>query len=80
MGRRGAYREILQAIDILIENRISPRIQVFVNKADIDELPFVEKLILENNLPEQCAAFGGEFTCFVDYVEYLLNQYCEGKA
>ncbi len=64
-GRKGAYREILQAIDILIENKISPRIQVFVNKANIDELPLVEKLILENNLPERCAAFGGEFTCFV---------------
>lgn len=64
-GRKGAYREILQAIDILIENQIAPRIQVFVNKANIDELPLVEKLILENHLPERCAAFGGEFTCFV---------------
>jgi len=64
-GRKGAYREILQAIDILIENRISPRIQVFVNKENIAELPLVEELILEKNLPKRCAAFGGVFTCFV---------------
>ncbi len=64
-GRKGAYREILQAIDILIENKIFPRIQVFVNKDNIGELPLVEKLILEEHLPERCAAFGGEFTCFV---------------
>ncbi len=64
-GRKGAYQEILRAIDILTENHISPRIQVFVNKDNIGELPFVEQLILENRLSERCAAFGGEFTCFV---------------
>lgn len=64
-GRTGAYREILHAADILLENKISPRIQVFVNKDNIDELSLVEALILENRLPERCAAFGGEFSCFV---------------
>ncbi len=65
MGRKGAYWEILQAIDILIENKISPRIQVFVNKNNIDELPLIEKLMLENRLSERCIDFGGEFACFV---------------
>ena len=64
-GRKGAYREILQAIDILTENKISPRIQVFINNDNIDELPHIEKLILENRLPERCADFNGEFACFV---------------
>lgn len=64
-GRKHAYQEILRAIDILIENQISPRIQVFVNKDNIDELPLIEKLIRENYLPKRCATFGGEFTCFV---------------
>lgn len=64
-GRKGAYREILQAIDILIENKISPRIQVFINKDNIDELPLVENLILKNCLSERCLDFGGEFACFV---------------
>lgn len=64
-GRKGAYKEILQAIDILIENEISPRIQVFVNKHNIEELSLIEKLILENNLERRCENFGGEFACFV---------------
>ena len=64
-GRKGAYREILQAIDILTENKISLRIQVFINKDNIDELPHIENLILENRLSERCADFGGEFDCFV---------------
>lgn len=64
-GRKGAYKEILQAIDILIENNISPRIQVFVNKDNIDELPLIENLILEKNLEKRCSDFGGEFTCFI---------------
>lgn len=64
-GRKGAYKEILQAINILIENKISPRIQVFVNKDNIDELPLVEKIVLENNLEKRCADFDGEFTCFI---------------
>lgn len=63
-GRTGAYREILHAVDILLENKISPRIQVFVNKDNIEELPLIEALILENRLPERCVAFGGEFSCF----------------
>lgn len=49
----------------MTENKISPRIQIFVNKDNIDELPRVEELILESRLPERCAEFGGEFSCFV---------------
>ena len=64
-GRKGAYNEILQAIDILIENNISPRIQVFVNKNNINELPLIENLIIKNNLEKRCTDFGGEFTCFI---------------
>jgi len=64
-GRRGAYGEILQAADILIDNGISPRFQIFVNKDNIDELPFVENIIKENNYFDRCKAFGGKFACFV---------------
>ncbi len=64
-GRKGAYAEILRAFDILIENEISPRIQVFVNKDNLWDLPAVEGLIREKQLQERCAAFGGEFDCFV---------------
>lgn len=64
-GRKNAYNEIVEAIEILIENKISPRIQVFVNKDNIDELPFIEKLIQRLDLENRCKSFGGEFSLFL---------------
>lgn len=64
-GRKGAHQDILKAIDILIAHHIAPRIQVFVNKDTLSELPLVERLITDLHLQERCAAFGGEFSCFV---------------
>lgn len=64
-GRKGAYQDILKAVDILIAHHITPRIQVFVNKDTLPELPLVERLITDLHLQERCATFGGEFSCFV---------------
>lgn len=64
-GRRGAYDDILRCIDILLAHEISPRIQTFVNRRNIDELPLVEKLITDLDLEARCRAFGGEFAFFL---------------
>lgn len=64
-GRRGAYREILQAIETLLQNGIAPRIQVFVNRQNLFELSLVEKLIGELDLDRRCREIGREFACFV---------------
>ena len=64
-GRRGAYKEILEAMEILLAHQISPRIQTFLNQETIPELPFLEKLIQERKLEERCASFGGEFRFFL---------------
>lgn len=65
VGRKGAYRELLKAIGLLLEKEIAPRIQVFVNKETLPELPLVEALIHELRLPKRCGAFGETFTAFV---------------
>lgn len=65
IGRKNAYNEILEAIEILLENRISPRIQVFVNKDNIDELPFIENLVKNLDLENRCKSFGGELSLFL---------------
>lgn len=65
IGRKGAYREIMEALDILIENKISPRIQTFINKDNIGELKHVENLIKHLDLEKRCRAFGGEFSFFL---------------
>ena len=64
-GRRGAYREIQQAIDILLEHRIALRIQTFVNKETLPELPHLESLIRELELEERCTSFGRQFGYFL---------------
>lgn len=65
IGRKGAYQELLDAIDILIGNKISPRIQTFINKDNIGELKQVESLIRHLDLENRCRSFGGEFSFFL---------------
>ena len=65
VGRRGAYRELVETAGLLLEKEIAPRIQVFVNKETLPELPLVEKMIEDLRLAERCAAFGAPFTAFV---------------
>ena len=73
IGRKGAYTEILEAIEILLKNKISPRIQTFINKSNIDELLHIESLIKRLDLAERCRSFGGEFS-------YFLHQgSCDGE-
>ena len=64
-GRKGAYREVLQSIDILLGNGIAPRVQVFVSKNNLAELPKVEALMGELDLDRRCREIGREFACFV---------------
>ena len=42
VGRKGAFKEILEATEILIANDISPRWQMFINEENKDE---IEKLL-----------------------------------
>lgn len=65
VGRRGAYQELLQATEILINNQIAPRWQVFIstkNAADIIKLLAKSR---ELKLTERCKAFGEEFSFFI---------------
>lgn len=64
-GRKNSYNEILEAIEILLKNKISPRIQIFINKDNIDELPLIENLIKNLDLENRCKSFGGEFSLFL---------------
>ncbi len=72
VGRKGAYQEIVKAIEILLENRISPRIQTFVNQSNMDELPQIERLMEDLELEKRCREFGGKFSFF------LHQGCCEG--
>lgn len=64
-GRKGAYRDILRSIDVLLEHGITPRLQVFVNKETVEELAHVEGLIRERDLERRCREASGAFACFL---------------
>ena len=66
-GRKGVFDEIIQAFEMLIAVKIALRIQVFVNKDNIDDLKAVVDLIHSLKLKERCATFGGPFTAFVHH-------------
>lgn len=65
VGRKGAYKEIIRAIDILLAHGIAPRLQIFVNQKNMEELPYIEKLITDMNLINRCHDIGQSFQVFV---------------
>lgn len=65
VGRKGAFQELLRATDILLENGIAPRWQLFVNKDNIEEmLPLID-LSSKLNLKERCKNIGAKFKLFI---------------
>jgi MoaA/NifB/PqqE/SkfB family radical SAM enzyme len=65
VGRNGAYEEILQTINVLLDNQMVPRIQIFLNKDTINELKYLEDLIISLNIESRCKEFGKKFSLFL---------------
>jgi len=65
VGRKGAYREILQATDILLKNGLIPRWQMFVFKDNIDDVNYIINLIKDLDLKNRCNELGEEFKFFI---------------
>ena len=73
VGRKGAFQEIMQTIKILMQNKIAPRIQVFIYKNNISQLPYIQNLIETLELEKRCSSFDKEF-------EFFLHQgSCDGE-
>lgn len=64
-GRPGAFGEILETMDRLLDRGIAPRIQAFVNKDNLADLDAVADLIRSHRLEERCGAIGIPFSAFV---------------
>lgn len=65
VGRKGAFRELLQATEILLEHEIAPRWQAFIYQENREELVELLELSEELRLKERCQSFGTEFKFFV---------------
>ncbi|WP_316636832.1 radical SAM protein [uncultured Ruminococcus sp.] len=65
VGRKGAYQELLRATEILIDNQIAPRWQVFINAENATDIIQLLAYSKELKLSERCKAFGGDFFFFI---------------
>lgn len=65
VGRKGAFRELLKATEILIANRIAPRWQAFINEENKDSIVELLQLTETLKLRERCASVQDEFKFFV---------------
>ncbi len=65
VGRKGAFLELLQATEILLEHEIAPRWQAFIYQENREELVALLELSEELKLKERCKGFGAEFKFFV---------------
>lgn len=65
VGRKGAYQELLQATELLINNQITPRWQVFINDENATDITELLAYSKELKLSERCKEFGGEFSFFI---------------
>lgn len=57
IGRIGAFEELLEATEILIDNGIIPRWQIFINEENKDEILKLISLTEELKLKERCKDF-----------------------
>ncbi len=65
VGRKGAFEEILESVDILLNHNIAPRIQVFVNRNNLNVLHYIESLIDRLDFDKHCQAIGQDFNLFI---------------
>ena len=61
VGRTGAFRELVQATELLIANEIAPRWQAFLYEENKEEIVALLKLSEELHLRERCRGFGAKF-------------------
>jgi len=74
IGRKGAFNEIVNATNILLDNGLIPRWQYFVYKDTLADLDEVIALSKELRLEERSKANGGEFKFFIH------EGTCDGEA
>lgn len=65
IGRKGAFNELLLATEILLNNEIAPRWQVFINANNSSDIINLLALSKKLKLSERCKTFGQDFNFFI---------------
>jgi len=63
-GRKGAFNELIYTTELLLENGLMPRWQVFAYHDNAHEIKELFALSKEMSLTEKCLDLGGEFDIF----------------
>ncbi|MBN2795734.1 MAG: radical SAM protein [Clostridia bacterium] len=73
-GRQNAFSELVDTLEVLIENNISPRIQIFIYNSNIDEIQDLLNFLDSLNIKKKCNEKGLTF----EYFSHTGS--CVGKA
>ncbi len=65
VGRKGAFKELIAAANILIDNGIVPRYQVFINEENKGEIAQLLEFLEQNHINKKCDEQGIPFNFFV---------------
>ena len=65
IGRKGAFRELLEATELLLAHGIRPRWQAFLDEENREEVVSLLRLSERLELGPRCEALGGAFQFFV---------------
>lgn len=65
VGRKGAFKEIVKTIDILLAHGIAPRIQIFIHKDNLMDMTNLETYLESIDLEKRCENIGQKFHLFV---------------
>ncbi|MDD5191053.1 MAG: hypothetical protein PHE50_08445 [Dehalococcoidales bacterium] len=63
-GRKGAYRELLKSIDIMLDYGMVPRIQMFPFTTNIGDFIKLQDVFEGMRLDERCRKLNREFVCY----------------
>jgi len=63
-GRKGAFRDCLSAIEVLLLNDIVPRVQMFPFSTTVDDFENLQRVFIDLKLEERTSHLGKEFACF----------------
>lgn len=65
-GRKGVWEETLRAMDIMLENRIVPRVQVFPFTTTLEDVASLYHVLQEIHLEERVVNLGKAFSFFLN--------------
>lgn len=65
-GRKGAFRDLMKSINVLLENDVVPRIQLFPFRTTVDDFIVLERIFRDIGLEQRVEYIGQEMVYFIN--------------